>query len=132
LLEKAAPEEQTGYHPTGDVKISSEVPVNWASKCGKKHHAKWHWGQYGEEHWLLDREELILARVIPADTSKTIIQKHTPPINLLGGYRFPDAPSIEHDAPPEAKYRNRYIVRLSPGIDYGTPSPLEDARRLVG
>jgi hypothetical protein len=25
---------------------------------------------------------------------------------------------------------DRYIVRLSPGIDYGVPSPLDDAKRL--
>jgi hypothetical protein len=71
---------------------ASEVPVKWAFKSGVRTGRGWRWDQCGEEHWLLDREE-VLARVIPD-----------------GGGQ---------------------IVRLSPGIDYGVPSTLDDAKRLA-
>jgi hypothetical protein len=79
-----------GIVPPSQVK-ASEVPVKWASKSGVRTGRGCRWDQCGEEHWLLDREE-VLARVIPD---------------------------------------GRHIVRLSPGIDYGVPSPLDDAKRLA-
>jgi hypothetical protein len=57
--------------------------------CGRG----WRWQQYGDEHWLFDRDGDVQTRLI-----------------LIG---------------------DRYVVRLSPGIDYGVPSPLDDAKRLA-
>jgi hypothetical protein len=80
-----------GIVPPSQVK-ASEVPVKWAFKSGVRTGRGWRWDQCGEEHWLLDREE-VLARVSPDG----------------GGH----------------------IVRLSPGIDYGVSSPLDDTKRLA-
>jgi len=34
-------------------------------------------------------------------SSNAIFQRHVPPLNVLGGYRFPDAPAIDLTAPKE-------------------------------
>jgi hypothetical protein len=79
--------------PTGRVEIASKTPIKpgtfWRDKAGRG----WRWEQFGDEHWLFNREEDVQARLIPDGEV--------------------------------------YLVRLSPGIDYGVPSPLEDAKRLA-
>jgi nuclear transport factor 2 (NTF2) superfamily protein len=79
--------------PTGRVEIASKTSIKsgsfWCDKSGRG----WRWEQYGDEHWLFDRDGDVEARLI-----------------LIG---------------------DRYIVRLTPGIDYRTPSPLDDAKRLA-
>jgi hypothetical protein len=62
LLENAASNGQPATPLAGHVKINSEVPVKWAFKSGAKSYRGGYWEQYGEERWLLDREEFILAR----------------------------------------------------------------------
>jgi hypothetical protein len=81
-----------GIVPPNQVK-ASERPVKWAFKSCARTGRGWHWEESGGEHWLLNRENEVQARLVPAS--------------------------------------ERYIVWLSPGIDYGVPSPLEDARRLA-
>jgi hypothetical protein len=75
------------------AKALQETPVKWAFKSGVRTGRGWRWGQFGDEHWLFDREEDVQARLIPDG--------------------------------------ELYIVRLTPGIDYGVPSPLDDAKRLA-
>jgi hypothetical protein len=85
-----------------NAKAMQETPIKWAFKSGAKSEQAWHWeeiaGLDGErrwlEHWLVDREGLVKARLISA------------------GERL-------------------YTIRLSPGIDHGIPSPLDDAKRLA-
>jgi hypothetical protein len=85
-----------------NARAMQETPIKWAFKSGAKSERAWHWeeiaGLDGErhwlEHWLVDREGLFKARLIPA------------------GERL-------------------YTIRLSPGIDHGIPSPLDDAKRLA-
>jgi hypothetical protein len=99
-LENALPGASPGAQPGTNAK-ASKVPVKWAFKSGLRTGQGWHWqevpGRDGTrhwlEHWLLDREELVLARLIPVS--------------------------------------DRYIVRLTPGIDYDPPSTLEETKRLA-
>lgn len=57
-----------------NAKAMQETPIKWAFKSGAKSERAWHWeeiaGLDGErhwlEHWLVDREGLVKARLIPA------------------------------------------------------------------
>jgi hypothetical protein len=74
LPEKSVTRGLRGYSPTASGKISSEVPEKWAFKSGAKSERAWCWeevaGLDGErqwlEHWLVDGEGLVKARLIRA------------------------------------------------------------------
>jgi hypothetical protein len=76
---------------TGKPKRPSKTSIKSGSLWCDKEGRGWRWEQYGEEHWLFDRDGDVQARLIP-----------------IG---------------------ERYTIRLTPGIDYGVPSSLDDAKR---
>jgi hypothetical protein len=75
---------------TGNRKRPSKTSIKTGSFWCDKEGREWRWEQFGDEHWLFNRDEDVQARLIPAG--------------------------------------DLYIVRLSPGIDYGR-LPLDDAKR---
>jgi hypothetical protein len=83
---KRNPANDTGK-PKRPSKTSIKSGSFWCDREGRG----WRWEQYGDEHWLFDREGNVQARLLPVG--------------------------------------DRYIVRLTPGINYGVPSSLEDAKR---
>jgi hypothetical protein len=118
--EPTLPEESVtpglrSYHPTAFGKISSEVPVKRASKWGAKGKRKWHWqevdgiddNRHWLEHWLVDREGLVKARLIPAGE---------------GLYTIRLSPGIDYGVAPldEAKRRAMSLalarLPLEPGL----------------
>jgi len=76
----------------GKAKRSQKTTIKSGLFLCDKERRGWRWEQYGDEHWLFNREDDVQARLI-----------------LIGG--------------------DRYIVRLSPGIDCGAPGSLEEAKR---
>jgi hypothetical protein len=86
--------DQASVAPTtGIAEKSRKTPIKPGSFWRDKEGRGWRWQQYGEEHWLFNRDGDVQARVVPVG--------------------------------------DRHIVRLTPGIDYGVPSPLDDAKRLA-
>ena len=53
---------------------------------------QWEGGKYRR---IEDRNRALLKAHFSAQAAKCLIQPHHPPVNILGGYKFPDAPDVK-------------------------------------
>jgi hypothetical protein len=55
--------------------------------------------------------------------AKVLIQPHHPPVNILGGYKFPDAPDVK--LPKEKKLRRSLTTVSKPDANLDIPDSLK-------
>jgi hypothetical protein len=77
------------YYPPGGAFYAVQIPAK--SKACKDEKSDRPWRQVAGPQ--LDQEELRLA-VLSAPTPTVIFKRNTPPLNIVGGHRFPDAPKL--------------------------------------
>jgi len=53
---------------------------------------QWEGGKYRR---IEDRNRALLKAHFREQAAKCLIQPHHPPVNILGGYKFPDAPDVK-------------------------------------
>jgi hypothetical protein len=52
--------------------------------------SQWEGGKYR----LIEDRNRALSKTIREQAAKCLMQPHHPPVNILGGYKFPDAPDV--------------------------------------
>lgn len=81
------------YHTSGRVKLASETPIFTGSVRSKK--APRAWVQVAGPPMPPAHLHLAALGAPRAAQPATLIKRNGPPINLVGGYKFPVAPRIE-------------------------------------
>jgi len=100
----SAPKQASGYQGSQESNLHQEVPISCGS-VGAIQTAKtpvaivpdgpncsWEDGEYRR---LTARNRAALREHFRKLADQCLIQRHHPPVNVLGGYRFPDAPTVD-------------------------------------